>query len=176
MELVNITPMNFNSNIFHLWDKKWFLLTSGDFEKNEFNTMTVAWGSFGIMWNKPFAQIVVRPTRHTYNFTEKYDTFTLTAFPEDYKTALKILGSKSGRDGDKIAEAGLTPVASQLIAAPSFKEAELHMECKKIYHHKFEPSDFLDGSIDKNYPGKDYHKVYFGEIVNIMGIAAYANK
>ena len=88
----------FNSNIFKLWDKQWFLLTSGDFEKGDFNTMTVAWGYFGMMWSKPTAVVVVRPVRHTYNFIEKYDTFTLTAFPSKYKKALNLLGTKSGRD------------------------------------------------------------------------------
>lgn len=154
MELKKIPPMNFNSNVFNLWDKKWLLLTSGNFEKKDYNTMTVAWGSFGVMWNKPFAQVVVRPTRHTFNFTEKYDSFTLTAFPENFKDALKLLGTKSGRDCDKISDAGLTPISSEFVSSPSFKEAELHIECRKMYQHIFEPPDFLDATIEKNYPKK----------------------
>ncbi len=68
--------------------------------------MTVAWGYFGIMWNKPMAVVVVRPTRFTFEFMEKYDTFTLTAFDKKFKKDLNLLGTKSGRDGDKIAETG----------------------------------------------------------------------
>jgi len=151
--------------IVDLWDKRWLLLTSGDFANRDFNTMTVAWGSFGVMWGKPFAQVVVRPTRYTFEFMEKYETFTLCAFPDEYKKALSLLGSRSGRDGDKIKQAGLTPKASQNIAAPCFAEASLIVECNKIYWQDFEPANFISPQIEKNYPRKDYHRVYFGEIV-----------
>ena len=83
------------------WANQWLLLTAGDFQQGHFNTMTVGWGSFGTMWSKPFAQVVVRPTRYTFEFMNTYDTFTLCGFPEQYKKALTLLGSKSGRDGDK---------------------------------------------------------------------------
>ncbi|HEY9113967.1 MAG TPA: flavin reductase, partial [Bacteroidales bacterium] len=140
MESIKI--MEFLPKIYHLWDKQWFLLYSGDFEKKHFNTMTVSWGYFGIMWNKPIAVVVVRPTRFTFEFMEKYDTFTLSSFNKSYKKDLNILGSKSGRDGDKIAETKLTVVPSTLVAAPTFKEAELIVECRKIYADDFEPENF----------------------------------
>jgi len=173
MKPKNIKPFEFNSNIFDLWNNQWMLVTSGDFNKAEFNTMTVAWGSFGVMWNKPFVQIVVRPQRYTFEFTEKYDSFTLTAFPEKFKDTLKLLGTKSGRDSDKITEAGLTPVKSEIIASPGFEEAQLIIECKKIYRDKFSPEKFLNQEIDKNYLQKDYHIVYYGEIVNIKSISKF---
>ncbi|MFA8344158.1 MAG: flavin reductase family protein [Rhodothermaceae bacterium] len=173
MKLEKINPFEFDSKIFDLWNNQWMLVTSGDFENSDFNTMTVAWGSFGVMWNKPFVQIVVRPQRHTFEFTEKYDSFTLTAFPEQYKDALKLLGKKSGRDGDKIAEAGLTPVQSEIVTSPGFEEAELIVECKKIYRDKFSPENFLLPEIDKNYPQKDYHIIYYGEVVNIKAVSKF---
>ncbi len=166
----------FDSDIFKLWDKQWFLLTSGDLKNGHYNTMTVSWGSFGIMWNKPVAIVVVRPVRHTFGFMEKYDTFTLSAFPEKYHNDLKLLGTKSGRNGDKIAETGLHVCASQRIAAPSFKEAELSVECKKIYWDDYKPEHFLDNTIEKNYPRKDYHRIYYGEIRHILGTNRYRTK
>jgi flavin reductase (DIM6/NTAB) family NADH-FMN oxidoreductase RutF len=153
----------------HLWAKQWLLLTAGDFSTGDYNTMTVGWGSLGTMWGKPFAQVVVRPVRYTYGFIERYDTFTLCAFPDEFRRALNLLGTKSGRDGDKIAEAGLTPVASTRIAAPGFAEAALVLECRKIYWDDMDPSHFLDPVIDNNYPQKDYHRIYFGEILAIFG-------
>lgn len=167
MNLLNIKPEDFNSNIVHLWDKQWLLLTAGN--RDNYNCMTVAWGSIGNMWNKPFAMVVVRDHRYTYEFIEKYDTFTLTAFSEDYRKALGVLGAKSGRDGDKIFEVGLTPLKSEKVDAPGFKEAELIIECKKIYFDDFKPENFLDKDIEKSYPDKDYHRIYFGEIVAIRG-------
>ena len=76
----------------HLWCEQWMLLTVGDFSQGRFNTMTVAWGSLGTMWQKPMVQIVVRPGRYTYEFTEQFDSFTLSALPETYRKALQILG------------------------------------------------------------------------------------
>lgn len=169
-----IPSNDFIVRINDLWKNNWFLLTSGDFEKNHYNTMTVAWGYFGIMWNKPMAVVVVRPTRFTFEFMEMYTSFTLTTFDKKYKKDLNLLGTKSGRDGDKIAETNLTAIPSTKIDAPAFNEAELIVECKKMYWDDFKPENFLDQSIDKNYPLKDYHRMYFGEVVHISGIENYA--
>jgi len=168
-----IDTNNFKPKINNLWANRWLLLTAGDFEKNDFNTMTVAWGYFGTMWNKPTAVAVVRPTRYTYKFMEKYDDFTLCSFDEQYRDDLSLLGTKSGRDGDKIAETNLTPCASNLIAAPGFAEANLLVECRKLYFDDFKPENFLDESIEKAYPKKDYHRIYIGEIVQIRGDERY---
>ena len=168
-DLQEISFSNFISNNFNLWDETWLLLTSGDFLKGEFNTMVVAWGGFGIMWNKPLAMVVVRPVRHTFSFINSFDTFSLCVFPEQYRSAMNLLGTKSGRDGEKIKESGLTPIASSVIAAPVFKEAELVLECRKMYWDDLEPQHFLNPEIDKNYPNKDYHRMVFGEILRISG-------
>ncbi len=159
----------FTVKIHHLWDQQWLLLTSGDFAQGHFNTMTVAWGSIGVMWNRPFVQVVVRPTRYTYQLMEQYSAFTLCAFSNEYRGALNLLGSRSGRDGDKIAQAGLTPIASTQVAAPGFAEAELIIECIKIYWDDFDPAHFVDPTIEANYSKQDYHRIYFGQVVAIYG-------
>ena len=162
-----IKPLSLPLDSINIWDDDWFLLTAGDFATDKFNTMTIGWGSFGYMWKKPYASVVVRPGRYTYQFMEKYSTFTITHFPTQYKKALGILGAKSGRDGDKIKESGLTAIASHSIAAPSFAEADLSIECKKIYYNDFDPEKFIDKSIFDRYPQKDYHRIYYGEILQI---------
>ena len=164
-----ISIENFSVRPHHLWNEQWLLLTAGDFSRNRFNTMTVAWGSFGTMWHKPFAQIVVRPGRYTHQFTEEFGSFTLSGLPEEYRNALKILGTRSGRDGDKIAEAGLTPIASSAVAAPAFDEAELIVQCRMLYRQQMDPGGFLHEDIETNYPAKDYHTIYYGEIVAVEG-------
>lgn len=163
---------------------RWLLLAAGNFAppaKPEaapgsalpYNAMTISWGSVGQIWNKLFFQVVVRPTRHTFGFMESGDSFTLSVFPEALKPALSLLGSKSGRDGDKIAASGLHPMVSSRVAAPSFQEAELVVECRTMYWQDLDPSHFLDSSIESNYPKKDYHRAYFGEILAVRGIDAY---
>jgi len=171
--LQQINPYNFHLRINELWKNQWLLLTVGDFEKGDFNTMTVAWGSLGVMWRKPFAMVVVRPTRYTFGFMNRFPDFTLTAFPEKYRKDLSLLGKKSGRDGDKIAKTRLHPVASEIIKSPAFAEAELILECKKIYWEGLNPGNFLDPSIAKNYKNHDEHRMYFGEVLRIKGTEKY---
>jgi len=169
-------PIAFNDLLVRanqLWSEQWLVLTAGSFVENSFNAMTVAWGSLGTMWSKPFAQVVVRPSRYTREFMEQYDTFTLSAFPQAQRKAVQLLGTKSGRDGDKIAEAGLTPVAATTVAAPCFAEAELVIECRKMYWQDMDSANFLDPAIEKNYAQKDYHRIYFGEVVAISGVASF---
>ena len=124
MTLKPIPVKQFLNRPFGMWEPGWFLLTCGDFSSKHFNSMTISWGSTGIMWGRPFIMVVVRPQRYTYQFMEKYPSFTICAFPEQYRRALDLLGTKSGRDTDKVAESGLTPCASEKVASPCFVEAE----------------------------------------------------
>ena len=169
----SINPKELQENVFELIGEKWMLITA---EKSggSFNTMTASWGGMGVMWAKPVAWCVVRPVRYTYEFTEAADYFTLTFFPEEYKKALNILGTKSGRDGDKIKESGLTPAVLGLDKGDRkkpviyFEEASMVMVCKKIYYQDINPANFVDADLDKNYPKKDYHRMYLGEIVECL--------
>lgn len=157
-------------------DKGWFLLAAGDFSAGSWNCMTVSWGAFGVIWGRPLAMIVVRPSRHTHGFTERYDSFTLSAFPERFRPALDYCGSHSGREGDKAKAAGITPEAARVVKAPAFAEAELVVECRTTYRDALEPSHFLADWIAENYPAGDYHTMYFGEIVAVSGVATYGAK
>ncbi len=160
-----------------VWDTGWFLLTCGDFQKKHYNSMTVSWGGFGTMWNLPIAMVVVRPTRYTFEFINQYDSFSLCAFSQEYRKALSLLGSRSGRDGDKIGASGLTPCAAARIASPVFEQAELRIECRKLYWQDFDPRHFLDDRIQENYASSDYHRMFYGEIVSVAGeVEKYATK
>lgn len=162
-----ITIQELRLKSFSIFDDQWFLLTCGDMENHHFNSMTISWGSIGIMWNKPFVQVVVRPTRYTFEFMQKYPDFTVCSFPETYRKALSLLGSESGRDGDKIARSGLTPQAGSKVSSPFYEEANLIFECLKIYTDVFRPQQFLDPEIEGVYTKNDYHTVYYGEILSI---------
>jgi flavin reductase (DIM6/NTAB) family NADH-FMN oxidoreductase RutF len=157
-------------NAINQWDKNWFLLTSGSFIERKFNSMTISWGSMGVMWGKPFVQVVVRPSRHTFSFMEKYPDFTICSFSPEYKKILNLLGSKSGRDMDKINHSGLTSIESKIVESPAFAEANLILECRIMYKDRISPEQFLDATIASSYLSKDYHTSYFGEILHIEGI------
>jgi flavin reductase (DIM6/NTAB) family NADH-FMN oxidoreductase RutF len=157
----------------HAWDRQWLILACGDFAKNDYNCMTVGWGSFGVMWGKPFALVVVRPTRYTFQFMERFATFTLSAFPEAFRKAVSYCGNHSGRDGDKVKACGLTAVKSRTVASPGFDESELNVECRKMYSDDLDPARFLDASIEASYPLKDYHRMYFGEILAVSAAPSW---
>jgi len=171
--MLTIPPEKLIVRSHNLWENQWLVLTCGDFKAGHFNFMTVAWGSLGTMWELPFAQVVVRPTRYTYEFMNQYDTFTLCAFPHEYRKKLSLIGSTTGRQTDKVKASGLTPCEAKVVAAPVFAEAELQIECHKIYWSDLEPAHFLKDEIHDNYKDHDYHRVFFGEIVAISGMAKY---
>ena len=160
-----ITIKDLKFNPFTMINHEWMLLTAGNTQKC--NTMTVSWGSLGVLWNKPVATVYVRPTRYTLEFLDREATFSLCVFEEKYRAALNYCGSHSGRDGDKIKAAGLTPVFEG--AAPCFQEAKAVFVCKKLYRQDFDPACFLDPSLDAaNYPKKDYHKMFIGSIEKVL--------
>jgi flavin reductase (DIM6/NTAB) family NADH-FMN oxidoreductase RutF len=155
---------HFNQNVFQLFDRDWALVTAGNM--SDFNTMTISWGSMGILWNKKVITIYIRPTRHTYQYMEKEDMFTVSFYKEEHRDTLFMLGTKSGKDTKKIKESGLHPVACH--GSVTFKESRLTFVCKKIYHYDVMPNQFIDESISKNYPKLDYHRAYIGEIVEVL--------
>ncbi len=141
----------------------WGLVTAGNEEK--FNTMTVSWGGLGEIWGKDAVFIFIRPQRYTYEFIEKEEFFTLSFYGNEFREALKICGSQSGRNTDKIANAGLTPLFVDNTV--SFEQAEYTLVCRKMASQFIDPKGFIDESIDKNYSAGDYHKVYIAEIVKV---------
>ncbi len=162
--MFTVTDFPEMKNPFDLIGKEKLLLTAGSAENH--NTMTASWGTMGILWNKKVVSVVIRPQRHTYGFFEKEPYFTVSVLKPGYDDAYRICGTKSGRDCDKIALAGLTPyVRDQAI---TFEEARLAILCKKIYIQDLDPAGFLDPEIERHYPIRDYHRLYCGEILSVL--------
>lgn len=129
------------------------------------NTMTIGWATFGFIWQKPVMMVAVRPTRHTFGIMEKARDFTVTIPSGDLNKAIAFCGSKSGRDVDKIKMCNLETADGQTVASPIIKTPGMHYECKIIYTSAMNEAH-LDKTIDESlYPRKDYHTLYFGEIV-----------
>jgi flavin reductase (DIM6/NTAB) family NADH-FMN oxidoreductase RutF len=161
-----ISPFDLDENVFKLLDKEWMLVTAG--KGSDVNTMTASWGHLGIMWNLPVAICYIRPQRHTFGFTNRYDDYTLSFFGKEHRDILKFCGSKSGRDHDKIAETGLIPLETES-GNICFEQARLVMECKKIYQDDMRAENFVRPEIaEKNYPNNDFHRFYFGEIIQVL--------
>jgi len=160
-----ISVYDITDNPFKLIADDWMLVTAGNLQK--FNMMTASWGTLGELWNKKVVFCFVRPTRHTYKFMETADTFTLTFFDEKHRETLDFCGHHSGRKVDKIAKTGLKPIEWEKQAV-YFQQARLVLICKKVYTQDINPALFLDPAIDDNYPKKDYHRMYVGEIIHCL--------
>ena len=120
-------------NVFGLFEKQWALVTAGTPE--HFNGCTVGWGSMGTLWNRPVVTVYVHPARYTCEFLKGNDSFTVCFFPDSCRKALGIMGSRSGRDGDKVGAAGLTPVP--VGGSVGYREASRTFLCRKLYQHRF---------------------------------------
>lgn len=156
--------MEFTTDIFKQFDKKWALLTAG--KKEIFNTMTISWGGMGTLWSKPVVTAYVRTSRYTHEFMDREDYFTVSFYPEEYKKVLGVLGSKSGRDMDKMNESGLT--AKEAGESMTFEEAEITLVCRKLFKQKLDPENILDSGAKAFYDGDAEHDMYIGEVVDII--------
>lgn len=161
-EFKEIKPEQIRDNVFSLIGSDWMLITSGTLES--YNFMTASWGGFGVLWGKKICFCVIRPHRYTYSFMEKSSFFTLSFFDEKYRSVLNFCGTKSGRNVNKAKATGLTLIKGTLDDV-YFAEARLVLECKKNYFQDIDPNNFIDATIDENYPKKDYHRMYIGEII-----------
>ena len=147
-------------NALKLIGKDWMLITVPD--KDGANGMTASWGCLGVLWNKPVAVCFIRPQRYTYELVENTDKLSIAFFNEEYRDALRLCGTKSGRDCDKLKLAGLTTADCDVI--PVINEAKLVLTCRKLYVGRIEESGFVDVSLLENYKAHDYHSMYVLEI------------
>lgn len=129
------------------------------------NTMTIGWATIGCIWQKPVLMIAVRNSRHTFTLLEATDNFTVTVpAGSEQGRALMICGTKSGRDMDKLAECGLRQKKALHTESPVIDVPGVHYECRIVYKSAMDNA-FLDPALEKLYPNKDYHTLYFGEIL-----------
>lgn len=141
----------------------WALVTAGT--EDCYNTMTIAWGSMGDMFWKPTVDVYVSPSRYTYGFMEDNDWFTVSFFPPEYREDLQVLGSKSGRDVDKVALTKLTPVA--LEHGVSFEQADTTLVCSKLYEQNIKDALPLD-ILEQTYASFEPHTRYVGVIEKVL--------
>ena len=139
-----------------------FLTTIGP---NKINVMTIAWGTVGYIWARPIFLILVRPSRFTHQLLLASQEFTVSIPAEEMKEALDICGKMSGRDGDKLAAAGLSVVASQEIATPRLACPGWHYECRVIDQYQMDPGHPNQDIQSVFYPAGDLHTMFFSEIV-----------
>lgn len=133
-------------------------------EGNNLNTMTIGWATIGVIWNKPVMMVAVRPVRHTFGIIEKAGNFTVTIPAGNMSREIAFCGSQSGRDVDKFEMCKLETMSARTVGSPVIKTAGRHYECKIVYKTAMNPAS-LDKEYEAFYPNRDYHTLYFGEIL-----------
>ena len=156
--------MELTTDIFSLFDKKWALLTAGTMES--YNSMTVSWGALGTLWGKSVATAYVRTSRYTHEFMDREGWFTLSFFPETCRDKLLLLGTKSGRDMDKMRASGLEALACAHGIA--YREAELTLICRKLFMERLDPAKLDRELREKLYAYDAPHDMYIGEVTELI--------
>ncbi|MBR2759959.1 MAG: flavin reductase [Solobacterium sp.] len=156
--------MKFETEIFSQFNNRWALLSAGT--KDHHNTMTISWGGMGTLWEKPVVTVYVKPCRNTFRFMNQYEYFTVSFYPDDCRKALTVMGSISGRDTDKDAEAGLH--VKDLAKAITYEEAEVTLLCRRIYWQDLDEEHMPGEVVKLNYLSDDPHRMYIGEVIEIL--------
>ena len=143
---------------------QWALVAAGTVADH--NAMTISWGGVGCLWGKSVATVYVRPNRYTYKYMEENEFFTVSFYPDEYKKALSVMGSKSGRDCNKDAEAGLTAIPCG--ETVTYQEARRTLLCRKLFAQDMLTENFTPEVIRKFYGSEPAHKMYIGEILEII--------
>ena len=132
------------------------------------NCLTIAWGTYGKLWNKPVMVAFIRPERYTYGFINESESFSISFFDEKYKKELLYLGTHSGRDEDKVKNVDFHYVNDGEVSY--FKEANLIFILRKLYQDDLKKDKFVDKTIIDNVYGSNgnLHTFYIGEIVKIL--------
>jgi flavin reductase (DIM6/NTAB) family NADH-FMN oxidoreductase RutF len=164
-----ISPEEICDNVFTLVGKAFPVITAG--KEDHYNSMTASGGGLGMLFKKPTTWCILQANRYTLEMIQKEQTYTMSYFPNEYKEQILFLGSKSGRDSEKMKEVKLTSVQTPS-GEMSFKEARLIIECKLTELTTPNPNDFCTQEakdyIDEAYKdANEIRKYVFGEITHV---------
>jgi flavin reductase (DIM6/NTAB) family NADH-FMN oxidoreductase RutF len=132
--------------------------------KGQTNVMTIGWALVGILWSRSVLMVAVRNSRHTFGLMEDAESFTVNVPTKDMQKELDFCGTMSGRTVDKFKECKLAARKAKKVRSPVLDVPGYHYECRRLYKSALDPK-MLDRELEDLYPKKDYHTLYFGEIV-----------
>lgn len=155
-------------NVFTRLKDDWGTITT---EVNgKVNTMTASWGTVGRLWEKNVVCIFVRDSRYTREMLDNSEFFSLSFFDMEKKEnrmALKVFGSVSGRNEDKIEAAHFHVNHKKNI--PFLDESNFVFLCHKLSCTLISEETIFDKQVLKKfYEDGDYHFLYVGEIMEVM--------
>ena len=167
---IEISPEQITDNVFELVGKVFPVVTVGS--KDKYNSMIASGGGMVLLFRKPCTMLIFPQNRYTLELIEKEQKYTMSYFPNEYQKQVMFLGSKSGRNSNKMQEVELTWIETPC-GNISFEEARLIIECRlaQIIVPNF-PDDFYAqeeiDTLNETYKDPGEHRKYvFGEITNV---------
>jgi flavin reductase (DIM6/NTAB) family NADH-FMN oxidoreductase RutF len=118
------------------------------------NVMTASWAAICCS-QPPMVTVSLRKATYTYGNIVENKAFTVNIPSERFAAASAYFGSVSGKDVDKFAASGLTPVKSVLVNAPYVKEFPLVLECRLVKTEEL-----------------GLHTMFIGEILDVKAVAS----
>jgi flavin reductase (DIM6/NTAB) family NADH-FMN oxidoreductase RutF len=132
------------------------------------NLLTLGWGQIGPFYHgHPIFTIAVTPRRYSYRFLEEVPEFVIAVPDDSLREAAALCGARSGRDLDKFKAAGLTPIPSVHVRAPTILECPINVECR-IYTRVAPPHMLLTPE-HRQHPIEEQHTIYFAEVLGTYG-------
>ena len=95
------------------------------------NIITIAWAGT-VCTNPPMVSISVRPTRYSYDMIRETGEFVINLVTEPLTRACDYCGVVSGRDVDKFAKTGLTPIPVEGVSVPGIAESPVSIACRVV--------------------------------------------
>jgi flavin reductase (DIM6/NTAB) family NADH-FMN oxidoreductase RutF len=170
MEKRKVEPKELAEDVFAKNGSGILLTTKAD---GKVNTMVIGWGHLGTLWGMPTFVAFVRSSRHTYELLGRNPEFAINVPREERlrPDIMRVAGTESGRDEDKIAKLGLTLVEPEVISVPAIAEVPKTLECQVIYRQQLSLPDFPSDVRARYYahPDEDpqdaVHTMFVGKVV-----------
>ena len=112
------------------------------------NIVTLAWVGT-VNSDPPMCSISVRKERFSHSIIRDTGEFVINLVGEEQLRATDFCGVKSGRDVDKFAACGLTPVPIDGFAAPAIGECPVYLACRVTSVQELGSHDLFLGFIER---------------------------
>lgn len=118
------------------------------------NLITLAWCG-NINSDPPMLSISVRTSRHSHAIIAETGEFVLNIPSSAQARAVDYCGVVSGRDMDKFAAAGLTPVPLAALSCPAVAECPIAIACRVVARHDLGSHDMFLATVEEVSVHKD---------------------
>ena len=131
--------------------------------RDQINVATLGWVS-PVSLDPPLVLLPIHPSRFSHDLLMRGEECVLNIPGRPLAEQTMRCGAISGREANKLADIGLTPVDSQRVAVPSIEQCLAHLECAVV--DAFKPGDhtlFVAQVIDAWADKDAFHERWLGQ-------------